>query len=498
MTMINTNTGALTAQANLAKASSQFDTAMTRLSSGLRINSAKDDAAGMAIAGKMTSQIMGMNQAVRNANDGKSLVDTTESAHAESFNMLQRLRELAVQSTNDTNSASNRGNIMAEANQMIAEMNSISENTTWNGLKVIDGSFTGKQLQIGADSGQTMTLDIDSTSARDIGVHTVNSAVSLNSDPAGSTTDTGIAVGTTISIAGPEGSSDILTTAGQSAKDMADQVNSVSASTGVSASAVTTAKLSDMAAASTVTFEINDVAIGNVNISDVNDMRGLRDAINDVSGRTGVTATMGDTNGEVILTDRNGDDIGITNYDTGVNDTTLKMTALNADGTASGAVADTHTTTFTDTITPITASFVSGQIEMSSTKMFSVASTNVVAGDSFFEATDSYADLDTVAEIDLTTSEGAAAAIKVLDGALEKLTQSRSNLGAVSNRLDSTVNNLTNVTVNIESSRSAIMDADFSAESTNLARSQVLSQAATAMLAQANSTSKNVMSLLRG
>ena len=495
MTMINTNTGALTAQANLAKASSQFDTAMTRLSSGLRINSAKDDAAGMAIAGKMTSQIMGMNQAVRNANDGKSLVDTTESAHAESFNMLQRLRELAVQSTNDTNSASNRGNIMAEANQMIAEMNSISENTTWNGLKVIDGSFTGKQLQIGADSGQTMTLDIDSTSARDIGVHTVNSAVSLNSGPSG---DTGIVAGTTISIAGPEGSSDILTTAGQSAKDMADQVNSVSASTGVSASAVTMAKLSDMAAASTVTFEINDVAIGNVNISDVNDMRGLRDAINDVSGRTGVTATMGDTNGEVILTDRNGDDIGITNYDTGVNDTTLKMTALNADGTASGAVADTHTTTFTDTITPITASFVSGQIEMSSTKMFSVASTNVVAGDSFFEATDSYADLDTVAEIDLTTSEGAAAAIKVLDGALEKLTQSRSNLGAVSNRLDSTVNNLTNVTVNIESSRSAIMDADFSAESTNLARSQVLSQAATAMLAQANSTGKNVMSLLRG
>ena len=495
MTMINTNTGALTAQANLAKASSQFDTAMTRLSSGLRINSAKDDAAGMAIAGKMTSQIMGMNQAVRNANDGKSLVDTTESAHAESFNMLQRLRELAVQSTNDTNSASNRGNIMAEANQMIAEMNSISENTTWNGLKVIDGSFTGKQLQIGADSGQTMTLDIDSTSARDIGVHTVNSAVSLNSGPSG---DTGIVAGTTISIAGPEGSSDILTTAGQSAKDMADQVNSVSASTGVSASAVTTAKLSDMAAASTVTFEINDVAIGNVNISDVNDMRGLRDAINDVSGRTGVTATMGDTNGEVILTDRNGDDIGITNYDTGVNDTTLKMTALNADGTASGAVADTHTTTFTDTSTPITASFVSGQIEMSSTKMFSVASTNVVAGDSFFEATDSYADLDTVAEIDLTTSEGAAAAIKVLDGALEKLTQSRSNLGAVSNRLDSTVNNLTNVTVNIESSRSAIMDADFSAESTNLARSQVLSQAATAMLAQANSTGKNVMSLLRG
>ena len=495
MTMINTNTGALTAQANLAKASSQFDTAMTRLSSGLRINSAKDDAAGMAIAGKMTSQIMGMNQAVRNANDGKSLVDTTESAHAESFNMLQRLRELAVQSTNDTNSASNRGNIMAEANQMIAEMNSISENTTWNGLKVIDGSFTGKQLQIGADSGQTMTLDIDSTSARDIGVHTVNSAVSLNSGPSG---DTGIVAGTTISIAGPEGSSDILTTAGQSAKDMADQVNSVSASTGVSASAVTMAKLSDMAAASTVTFEINDVAIGNVNISDVNDMRGLRDAINDVSGRTGVTATMGDTNGEVILTDRNGDDIGITNYDTGVDDTTLKMTALNADGTASGAVADTHTTTFTDTITPITASFVSGQIEMSSTKMFSVASTNVVAGDSFFEATDSYADLDTVAEIDLTTSEGAAAAIKVLDGALEKLTQSRSNLGAVSNRLDSTVNNLTNVTVNIESSRSAIMDADFSAESTNLARSQVLSQAATAMLAQANSTGKNVMSLLRG
>jgi flagellin len=310
-------------------------------------------------------------------------------------------------------------------------------------------------------------------------------------------TDTGIAAGTTINITGFAGSAELTTTAGQSAKDLADAINDVSASTGVTASAVTKAKLSDFSAASTVTFKINDVSIGTVAISDTGDLRGIADAINNQSGRTGVTARMGDTNGEIILTDASGKDMSITDYDTGVNDTTMKLTALNADETAAGATADTHTTTFTDTTSAITDSFVTGQVELNSTKQFSVGTDVTTAGTAFFEAAANTSDLDAVAEIDLTTLSGASAALKVIDVALQKISQARSDLGAVSNRLDSTISNLTNITVNVEAARSGVMDADFAKESSNMAKAKILSQAATAMLAQANKTSENVLSLLR-
>lgn len=494
MTTINTNIGAIQAQSNMTRVNNEFNQAMSRLSSGLRINAAKDDAAGMAIAEKMTSQIRGLNQAVRNATDGKSLVDTTEGAHVEVSNMLQRLRELSVQSANDTNTSADRGSIMAEANQLVSEINSVSQNTTFNGMKVLDGSFTGMTFQLGADAGQVLNVDVDSAAATDIGAHTVRTKVSLAAGAA----DTGIAAGTTLNITGYAGSSTITTTAGQSAKSLAAEVNSVSAATGVEASAVSKAKLSGFSAQSTVTFSVNGTSIGNVNISDVGDLRGLRDAINTQSGQTGVTAKMGASNGEIILSDQAGEDIAITGYDTGVDDTTLTVTSLNSDETAAGATAGVHVTTLIDTTTPITSAHISGQVELTSTKSFSVGASVVVAGESFFESAANSATLESVAAIDLTTQIGASRAINVIDVALQKVNQARSDLGAVSNRLDSTISNLTNITVNVESARSGVMDADFAKESSALARGQILSQAATAMLAQANSSQQNVLSLLRG
>ncbi|WP_323784532.1 flagellin [Thalassovita sp.] len=494
MTTINTNIGALSAQATMSRVNMEFQTSMERLSSGQRINSASDDAAGMAISEKMTAQIKGLSQAIRNATDGKNLLDTTEGAHVEVSNMLQRLRELSVQSANDTNTASDRNNLASEGTQLITEINRVAKDTTFNGMKILDGSFTGKQLQIGADSGQTINIDVDSAAATDIGAHTVNTKVSLASGGA----DTGIAAGTTLDITGYSGSASITTTAGQSAKSLADEINSQSASTGVEATAVSKAKLSGFSAASTVTFEVNGTTIGNVNISDTGDLRGLRDAINTQAGQTGVTATMGDNNGEIVLTDKEGNDIELTNYDTGVDDTTLTVTALNADGTAAGAVADTHTTTLIDTTGAITSSHISGQVSMTSTKGFSVGSSVIAAGTSFFEAAANSSTLEDVASIDLTTAQGASNAIKVIDVALNKVNQARSQLGAVSNRLDSTISNLTNISVNVEAARSGIRDADFAKESTALARGKILSQASTAMLAQANSSKQNVMQLLRG
>jgi flagellin len=492
MTTINTNISAITAQANMTRVNEDMNAAMSRLSSGLRINAAKDDAAGMAIAEKMTSQITGLNQAVRNATDGKNLIDTTEGAHIEVSNMLQRLRELAVQSSNDTNTASDRSNIGAESKQLLTEINRVAKDTTFNGMNILDGSFAGKQFQIGADSGQVLNVSVDSAAATDIGAHTITSNVSLAAGAG--TADTGIAAGTTINITGFAGSAELTTTAGQSAEEMANAINDVSASTGVTASATTKVELSGFSAADTVTFDVNGVNIGTVAISDTSDLRGIATAINNQTGRTGVTATMGEDNSSIKLTDSTGADILIEDFTTGTGTTTMNATALNADETPSGAAAGVNTATLDDTDNDVA---ISGQVEVSSTEQFSVGTDVTTAGTVFFESAANTSSLESVAEIDLTTQTGAADALKVIDVALQKISQSRSDLGAVSNRLDSTISNLTNITVNVEAARSGVMDADFAKESSEMARSQILSQASTAMLAQANQASQNVLSLLR-
>ncbi len=492
MTTINTNIGAITAQANMSRVNDDMNQAMSRLSSGLRINAAKDDAAGMAIAEKMTSQITGLNQAVRNATDAKNLLDTTEGAHVEVSNMLQRLRELAVQSSNDTNTSGDRSNLNSEAKQLVTEINRVAKDTTFNGMNVLDGSFSGKQFQIGADSGQILNVSVESAAATAIGSNVLTTNVSLAAGAG--TTDTGIAAATTLNITGFAGSTEITTTAGQSAEELAAAVNNVTASTGVTASAETNVKLDAFSAADTVTFDLNGVSIGTAAISDTSDLRGVADAINNQSGRTGVTAKMGADNSEIILTDSTGGDILIDNFTTGTGTTTMGSTALNADETAAGSTAGVHTATLDDTDN---AMAVTGQVELSSTKQFSAGTDVVTAGTVFLEATANTSDLNSVAEIDLSTLEGAAEALKVIDVALQKVSQARSDLGAVSNRLDSTISNLTNITVNVEAARSGVMDADFAKESSEMARTKILSQASTAMLAQANKTAENVMSLLK-
>lgn len=496
MTSINTNIGALSAQANMTRVNDQLNTAMTRLSTGLRINAAKDDAAGMAIGEKMTSQIMGLNQAVRNATDGKNLIDTTESAHVEVSNMAQRLRELAVQSANDTNTSSDRGAIVAESRQLIAEINRVSETTTFNGMKVMDGSFTGKQFQIGADANQIVSVNVESTRATDLGAHTLKSDVNV-----AAAATSAIAGGTTLVISGHAGSAEVDQTAGMSARDMAASINAATSKTGVSASATTVAKLSNLSGEGQLSFQVNNVDVGPVSISNdaagASDLRSLRDAINAKTTETGVTATMGDDNTEIVLTDNTGANINISGFasDDGAGGTlSLDVEVLNSDRTAS-ASGFTATTTVDDAAGDAT---VTGQVTMSSTKGFSVHTSDNTTDEAFFENSNSPATLEKLAEIDLSTSEGAAKALNVIDMSLSKVSQSRSDLGAISNRLDSTISNLTNISTSVQAAKSQIMDADFAAESTNLARGQILSQAATAMLAQANASKQNVMSLLRG
>ena len=246
-----------------------------------------------------------------------------------------------------------------------------------------------------------------------------------------------------------------------------------------------------MSGADSFTMSVNGQSIGQVNITDANDLSSLRDAINNQTGQTGVTATLGDTGSELVLTSTTGEDITVSGYD---GTATIDMESLDKNQQVAGTTSSVTLSAAGDQ-----DASVSGQVSLTSTKAFSVTDSGAAAdGSAFFEASPNLSELNSVADIDLTTAKGASAAIDVIDVAISKITEARAKLGAVSNRLDSTISNLTNISVNVEAARSNVMDADFAKESTALARGQILSQASTAMLAQANSSKQGVLSLLRG
>ena len=495
MSSVNTNMGAVISAANMAKSGREMDVSIERLSSGLRINSAKDDAAGMAIVSKMEAQVRGVTQAIRNATDSQKLIDTSEGAHVETLNILQRMRELAVQSSNDTNQALDRSFINSEATQLIAEIDRIANQTTWNGANILDGTFTSKQFQIGANENEKVTYSIDSAKSAGIGNYQVNGEGSILAG----TADTIAAHNLTVS--GYIGSATVAVAANASAATAAASVNAKTASTGVTAQANTKLSLGSFSAASSVAFTLGNgtnTASISATITDASDLRLLKDSINASAGTTGITAEMdSSTNATVILTHSTGEDILITAYDTGVNDTTLVATQLDYDGTT-GTSSGGTAVTFTDTTSAVVASVTTGHMRFNSHKAFTIASSNNTTEQNFFDTTASATgSLSAVSAINLGTAAGAESAITVLDGAINKINQSRADLGAISNRLDSTISNLTNVSMNVEASVSSIRDADFSLETSKLTRAQILTQAATSMLAQANASPQSALSLLQ-
>ena len=483
MTSVNTNIGANVAMANMLKVNKDFDQAIERLSSGLRINSAKDDAAGMAIASKMKSQITGLSQAVRNASDAQNLIDTTEGAHQEINNLLQRLRELAVQSANDTNTTLDRTFLKSEATALIAEIDRIASHTSWNGTAVMDGTFTTKQFQVGSTATQDIVVSIDDVSSSGIGSHQINGVAFAAA--------TNTADETSISVTGHLGTAAAAFSAGDSVKDVAAAINADTSSTGVTATAVTRAKIDTSSAVGAITFTLTgDAAFAvSATITSTSDLRNIKDAINTGSGTTGITASMGSTNAEILLVHSGGEDIAITSFAnaTSGNDT-LALTAMNYAGTAEVGSAATMTEGGT-----VTAAVV-GQYQLDSVKAFSV----VAGGTDHIASASTSSTLSNIASIDIGTTSGAESAITAIDGAIGKINLSRSDLGAVSNRLDSTVSNLTNIITNTQSSLANISDADFAAETSNMTKAQILSQAATSMLAQANASKQSVLALLQG
>lgn len=490
---INTNISALGASAAASSVNKTMETSMERLSSGLRINTASDDAAGVAIASRMDAQIRGLNQAIRNAADGQALVDTTEGAHLEITNILQRMRELAVQSANDTNVAGDRSNLQSEVAQLIAEIDRIANQSTWNGVKILDGTFTSKQLQIGADQSQVLSFSVDSARSSAIGDYQLLSDAHV---AAANTID-----GEDLTINGHLGSATIAVAAAASAKDVVATINANTASTGVSATAITKAKLSALSAAESVAFTLTGDAAAtiSVTVASASHLGEIKDAINAKSGVTGITAAFGDDTSEIVLTHLGGEDIAVSGFDTTTNSTTITLEALDRVG-ADLSTADTAT--IVESGGSATGTVV-GTMTVSSIKSFTVTGDDSTAEDGFFHtingtAAGGTASLSAVSAVNIATTAGAANAIRAIDGALNKVNTARADLGAISNRLDNTIANLTNITTNVQSSQSRIQDADFAAESTNLAKAQILQQASMAMLAQANASKQGVLQLLQG
>ncbi|MEM9604215.1 MAG: flagellin [Pseudomonadota bacterium] len=496
MTSISSNLLSLNAQGSVSKAGFSLATSMERLSSGLRINSARDDAAGLAISDRMSSQIRGLSQAVRNANDGVSLAQTAEGALQESGNIMQRMRELAVQSANDTNSASDRVNLQKEVSQLQTELNRIANTTSFNGKNLLDGSFTNAKFHVGFQADQSININIGDARGTSIGTNSLSTAAGT-STVAVATAANGIAA-TVLNLDGALGSATVNAAAGESAKSIADNINANTDATGVEANAHTYAMLT-AGAAGAVAFDLEGQNEGDgirvaATLAATTDLTDLATAINDVSGKTGITATLSDDKSQILLENSEGYDISIANAGAtaldiqgveAVGDRAVGEDAFAA-GSLVGAAATIAATTGLGT--------VAGTITYNSSKSFSVTSDTASLGAAGVATVSA---LDDVGSIDISTAEGANAALNILDGGLATISDSRAELGATMNRFESTMNNLNNVVENTTAARSRITDADFAAETAALSRAQVLQQASMAMLAQANQQPQQVLSLLR-
>jgi flagellin len=476
-TTINTNTSAMAAQSSLRKTGLAQGIAMERLSTGIRINNAKDDAAGLAISTRMTANIRGISAAIRNANDGISLTQTAEGSLAAIGDNLQRIRELAVQSANTGNNQSDRNALNAEATQLIAEIDRVASNTAFNGIKLLDGSFQAQSLQVGAgnDTNDRISISIGNAKASALGVGSGSSYVSTTTanvvngtaiTVAGSVTINGFAVGVTSS----DGVS--TTESNASAISKAAAINAITGQSGVTATvgATVVSKTAASAAADTFLISVNGVSISGQGAATAKQAaNNIVAAINAVSSQTGVVGALkSDSTGDYTLTAADGRNIVLT------------VTSAGASALTAGSSYGTLSLSSTNA-----AGIVAGGTAIATTGVlpaYTAATATAGAG---------------VSSLALSTTAGAQAALTVLDSAINTVTDSRAAMGAYQNRLAATISNLETTSINLSASRSRILDTDYAKETTNLAKSQIITQAATAMLAQANQSAQSVLALLK-
>ncbi|HJV75571.1 MAG TPA: flagellin [Noviherbaspirillum sp.] len=501
--IINTNAASLNAQRNLNASQGALSTSLQRLSSGLRINSAKDDAAGLAISERFTSQIKGLNQAVRNANDGISLAQTAEGGLGTSGDLLQRMRELAVQSANGTNSASDRASLQQEVSQLKQELDRVATTTQFNGQSLLDGTLSATQFQVGANANQTINIGIASAKGGDLGNYgfkTVNGTkASSEATAAANSAAANNVAAQTLTLAGNGQTAQVTLAGGESAAKIATMVNTNTATTGVTAEAKTQAQLSGVAVGN-VTFKLSGsntspISIG-ATVTSGSDLSSIAAAINAQTSATGITATA-DNTGKLTLTSNAGDDIKIEDY--------TNSAASNSQATVTGLDPYASTTTTSGASVTLTtggsdSTSVGGQLKFSSNNGYTISSTGGTNGGLFNVAagTQNASTITSISKLDISTVSGANDALSTIDAALTSINNSRAALGAIQNRFASTISNLSTTAENLSSARSRIQDADFASETASLTRGQILQQAGTAMLAQANSLPNGVLALLRG
>ena len=522
--VINTNVSSLTAQRNLAKTGLGLETAMARLSSGLRINSAKDDAAGLAISERMTAQVNGLNQARRNANDGISVAQTAEGALQTSGDILQRIRTLSVQSANDTNSSADRQALQAEVSQLISEFDRIATTTQFNGLNLLDGNFSKTQFQVGANANQTITFGIGSTKAVDMASFGVSGDVTASSTMVGASAAVSDGSASNVNrfqtqdlvIKSKGMAGTVNLQASMSADKIAASINAQQSNTGgVTARAETYAflTLSNSSGQMAMDFNLNGVGIQAFSSNGSTDMDGLVTSINDRSGATGVVAQKVDVPGtgnagtyRVQLFAADGRDIKMTSvtaasgtggatssalglqgaYD---NNGTVTTVGSLASFSATGSVNGNRNSTVGGRviIANDTAYTLTSTIGGTTGGLFAVGSTATIAG----------AKTGALSTVDISTVLGSNKALGIIDAALSRVNNTRANLGALQNRFQMTIDNLQTTSDNLAASRSRIKDADFAEETATMSRWNVLQSAGTAMLAQANQGPQAAMQLLR-
>jgi len=478
--VITTNLASLGAQRALNASQADVNTSLQRLSSGLRINTSKDDAAGLAISQRMTAQINGLNQAARNAADATSLSQTAEGALSEVTSNLQRIRELAVQSANATNSAQDRTALQAEVTQLMAEIDRVSNQTKFNGVALLNGTFTAQNFQVGANASETVSIaSIASSKTADLGSFNglVESNVTYTANDAAS------AKNVTFSATGAT----VLGNIADDAKAISNALNAsglgFTATAGTTSLAGTTSSVAnETIAGKQDTFTVNGVAI--TLTATANAASNRSHAVSQINAQTSSTG--------VIATDV-GDKVTLTAAD-GRNITTKYTDAANHT-----ALAATYGLTANDAANAVTTTGATLSVTLKTSNTGNVRLNGIAAGaNGFANAAAGIATVGTALSAnDITTASNASSMITAVDSALDSVNTSRADLGALQNRFDSIVNSVLIASENQTAARSRIVDADFAQETAALTRGQILQQAGVAVLAQANAAPQNVLALLQ-
>jgi flagellin len=475
--VLQTNINSLLAQNNLTSGGNTLTSALQQLSSGMRVNTAADDAAGYAIIQGMTSQVNGINQAARNANDGVSLTQTAAGALQEVTNDLQTMRNLAVQSLNATNSATDRADLNQQFQQLSADIDNVAKTTQFNGVNLLDGTFSGASFQVGANVGQTITVAaVSSARTGVLGKYTGAQGLNIAAGTTGASTI--VVGGNTVSLGAVNGDAATIA-AGINSSNIAGlsataNVNSVTGTTTGTATALSTGNLD--------VITVNGIGINVTNTGNVaTNVASAITAINGASTQTGVTASL-NGGGAITLTSASGANI-VAQF----TETTLVGTNASAAsdfGVAAAAAGAAVTTKGTFNYNYVAPTGVSGTISGTGALAGITANAIVSTGAA-------------VSTLDVTSTSTANTALTAIDAAIQQVASSGAQLGAYQNRFQATITGLNTTATNLSAARSGIQDTDYAAATAQLAKAQILQQASTAMVAQANTIPQNILTLLQ-